>query len=223
MVGDQLREPIDLAVAHLQDAAGILEDRPGLKPPECDDLGNPVAAILALDVGDDLVAMGFAEVDVEIRHRHALRVEEAFEQQVQCQRVEIGNGQGPGDDRAGTGTTTRPHRNFVGLRPFDEVGDDQEVTGKSHAGDDIELIIKAFEIRLPLVLTAVLEPRGKSGMSIAPELLVLVAAKARQNWFSVRRGNSTALGNDRSIRQCFGQVGEQFRHRRRVLQPGVGR
>ena len=46
MVGDQLGEPVDLAIAHLQDAAGILEHRPGLQPPECDDLGDLVAAIL---------------------------------------------------------------------------------------------------------------------------------------------------------------------------------
>ena len=82
VVGDELGEAVDLAVAHLQHAAGVLEHGAGLQAAEGDDLGNPVAAVFALDVGDHLVAVGFAEVDVEVRHRHALGVQEALEQQV---------------------------------------------------------------------------------------------------------------------------------------------
>ena len=47
MVGHQLRQPVDLAVGHLQHAAGVLEHRPRLQPPEGDDLRDPVAAVLA--------------------------------------------------------------------------------------------------------------------------------------------------------------------------------
>ena len=80
--------------------------------------------------------MGFAEVDVEVGHRHALGIEEALEQQVERDRVEVGDGQRPGDDRARARAAARPDRNVVGLGPFDEVGDDQEVAGEPHAGDD---------------------------------------------------------------------------------------
>ncbi len=52
-------------------------------------------------VVDHLVAPVLAEIDVEIRHRHALGIEEALEQQIEAQRVEIGDGQRPGHDRAG--------------------------------------------------------------------------------------------------------------------------
>ena len=47
MVGDQLGEPVDLAVAHLQHAAGVLEHRARLQPPEGDDLRDLVAAVFA--------------------------------------------------------------------------------------------------------------------------------------------------------------------------------
>ena len=46
---------------------------------------------LLLDVLDDLVAPVHAEVDVEVRHRHALGVQEALEQQVVRDRIEVGD------------------------------------------------------------------------------------------------------------------------------------
>ena len=59
-----------------------------------------VGAVLVLDVVDDAVAPVLAEVDVEVGHRHALRIEEALEQQVVAQRIEVGDAQRVGDQRA---------------------------------------------------------------------------------------------------------------------------
>ena len=134
MVGDQLAQPVDLAIAHLQHAPGILQHRARLQLAEGDDLRDRVAAIFLLDIADDLAAPGFAEVDIEVGHRHALGVEEAFEQQAQLDRIEIGDGQRPGDDATGARTAPRPDRNVLLLGPFDEVGDDQEVAGESPCG-----------------------------------------------------------------------------------------
>ncbi len=81
VVGDQLGEAVDLAVRHLQHAPDVLEHGARLELPEGDDLRDLPAAVAALDVADDLAAPRFAEVDVEVGHRHALGVEEALEQQ----------------------------------------------------------------------------------------------------------------------------------------------
>src|SRR3954447_14527521 len=143
-----------MAVTHLEHSAGVLEHRPRLQSPEGDDLRDLVAAVLALDVGNDFVAMGFAEVDVEVRHRYALRVEEALEQQVKRDRIEIGDRQRPGDDRAGARAAPRTDRNVVALRSFDEGGDDEEVTGKSHPGNDVELVVEALQIRRAIVCSS---------------------------------------------------------------------
>ena len=45
-----------------------------------------------------------------------------------------------------------PDRNIVRLGPFDEVGDDQEVAGEPHAGDDVDLEIEAVAIGWLLLL-----------------------------------------------------------------------
>ena len=155
MVGDQLGEPIDLAVGHLQRPAGVLQHRARLHRPEGDDLRDPVGAVALLDVAQHLAAPGFAEVDVEIRHRHALGVEEALEQQAQLDRIEIGDGERPGDDRAGAGAAAGADRNPLALRPFDEVGDDQEIGGEAHLDDDVELEIEPVEIGLALLRSAI--------------------------------------------------------------------
>ena len=80
MVGDKLGEAIDLAIAHLQHTPGILQHGAGLQATEGDDLRDMIAAIFPLNVADHFLAPGFAEIDVEIRHRHAFRIKEAFEQ-----------------------------------------------------------------------------------------------------------------------------------------------
>ena len=85
---------------------------------------------------DDAVAAFLAEVDVEIRHRHALGIEEALEQQVEADRIEIGDRQRPGGNRPGAGATAGTDRDALRLRPLDEIGDDQEVAGEAHRSDD---------------------------------------------------------------------------------------
>ena len=137
MVGDQLGEPVDLAVGHLQHPAGILEHGAGLQFSEGDDLGDLVGAPALLDVTDHLAAPGFAEVDVEVGHRHALGIEEAFEQQAETDRIEIGDGEARRrPSRRPSRGPGRPGCHVLG--PSDEVGDDQEIAGKADAGDDVE-------------------------------------------------------------------------------------
>ena len=122
----QLGQLVDLAERHLQHAADVAHHAARQKRAEGDDLRDLVGAVPVAHVADHLVAPVLAEVDVEVRHRDALGIEEALEQQPEAQRIEVGDGERVGDERAGAGAASRPDRNAVVLRPFDEVGDDQE-------------------------------------------------------------------------------------------------
>ena len=66
---------------------------------------------LRLHVGDHLLPPLLAEVDVEVGHRDPLGIEEALEQQAEAQRIEAGDQQRPGDQRAGARAAARAHRN----------------------------------------------------------------------------------------------------------------
>ena len=103
----QLAEPVDLAVGHLQHAADVAQHAARLQRAEGDDLRHLVAAVALLHVADHLVAAVLAEVDVEVRHRHALGIEEALEEQPEAERVEVGDGERIGDQRAGARAAAR--------------------------------------------------------------------------------------------------------------------
>ena len=100
IIRHQLAEPVDLAVGHLQHAADVAEHGAGLKLTEGDDMGDAVGAITLAHIGDHLVAAVLAEIDVEVRHRDALRIEEALEQQPEADRIEVGDGERIGNERA---------------------------------------------------------------------------------------------------------------------------
>ncbi len=165
VVGHQFAQAVDLAVGHRQHPADIAQHRTRLQFAKGDDLRHPIAAIFLLDVADHLVAPVLAEIDVEIRHRHALGVEKALEQQAEAQRVEIGDRQRPGDDRAGARAAARPDRDALALRPLDKVGDDQEIAGKPHLDDRVELEFEPLAIgrRFRLVDPEPGEPRVEAG------------------------------------------------------------
>jgi hypothetical protein len=89
-------------------------------------------AVMLADVLDDPPAVVLTEVDIEVGHRHPLRIQEALEQQGVGERIEVGNTQAVGDQRTGAGTPARANRHAVVLGPVDEVGNDQEVAGEAH-------------------------------------------------------------------------------------------
>ena len=113
----QLAQPIDLPVGHLEHAADVAERGARLQRPEGDDLRDAVGAIALGDVVDHLVAALLAEIDVEVRHRHAVGIEEALEEQPEAKRIEIGDGERPGDHRAGAGAAARPDRDLFAPSP----------------------------------------------------------------------------------------------------------
>ena len=174
-VRHQLGDAIDHRIGHAEHAAGISHHGLRRHGAVGDDLADLVAPIGLGDVVDHLVAAVHAEVDVEVGHRHALRVQEALEQQVIGQRIEVGDAQRPGHQRAGAGTTARAHRDLVLLRPADEVGHDQEVAGEAHLDDDAQLAVEA-----PVVIFAgeiasqwvLLQPRLQAALGFVAQVAV---------------------------------------------------
>ena len=98
---DHLGDAVDLAVGHVERAAYVFDRGFGGHGVEGDDLRDLVAAVLAGDVVDDLAAAVHAEVDVDIGHGDALGVEEALEEQLVLQRIDVGDLHDVGDQRAG--------------------------------------------------------------------------------------------------------------------------
>ena len=225
--GHQLAEPVDLPVGHFEHASDVAERRARLQRSEGDDLRNPVAAVALLHVGDHLVAPLLAEVDVEVRHRHAVGIEEALEEEPEAKRIEVGDRQRPGDDRAGAGAAPRPDGNAARLRPFDEVGDDQEVARILHRRDDAELelqtlaVVLFFEaLRRPVRGEAAREPL----LRLPAKLRLLFTlgglrigsgrGEARQDWLRRVRTRVAAARDLDGVLQRLGHIAEARDHLR---------
>ena len=226
IIGHQLANAVDLAVGHFQHPADVAEHGAGLELAEGDDLGHPVAAVPVLNVGDDLVAQVLAEVDIEIRHRYPLGVEEALEQKAEAERVQVRDSQRPGGHRARPGAPARTDGDGLGLGPLDDVGDDQEIARQPHLDDDIELVVETLPVRLDRPLARGLihvgcedlgrEPGLEALLCLEPQLRGLVApafhGKGRQDGLAGLEHVGAALGDDQGVVHSLGQVGEQGAH-----------
>ena len=118
------------------------------KRSERDDLANLVAPVFLLNVLDHLFAAIHAEIDVEIRHRNPLGVQETFEKKRVTQRIKVGDRQSVRNERTGPRSAARSDRDVMILGPFDEVRHDQEVAGEPHAFDNVEFEVEAFLVFL---------------------------------------------------------------------------
>ncbi len=112
---------------------------------ERDDLRHPVGPVLLRDIADHPLAAAHREVDVDVRHRHALGIQEALEQQVVGQRVDVRDLQAVRHDAAGGAAAARADGDPVRLGVVDEVPDDQEIGVEAHRVDDAELQLHALD------------------------------------------------------------------------------
>ena len=233
---DELGEPVHLAERHLQDPPDVTQHAAREKRAEGDDLRNAVGAVAALHIGDHLVAAALAEIDVEVRHRHAFGIEEALEQKRETHGVEVGDGERVGDQRARAGATARPHGNALLLRVFDEVRDDQEVAGEFHLLDDVEF---EGEPRFVVSDREIMRGRMRRETRLEP-LLRLAAQFLRLGRFGVgsrciaggesRQDRLTGLWPVRTAQRdgdgivCrLGEIGEKRAHFRARLEAVLGR
>ena len=173
-------------------------------------------------VVDDAVAPVLAEVDVEVRHRHALGVEEALEEQVVAQRIEVGDAERIGHERAGARAAPRAHRHAVGLGPVDEVGDDEEVAREPHLHDGLHLELEALGVTRPRLVArgrvrvelrqAPVEPLVRLAAQIVLDRHPAGRGKVRQAALAERELEGAAARDLDRILERLGQVGEELRH-----------
>ena len=118
---------------------------PGLDGGEGDDLGDVVAAVALGRVADHLVPVAGVEVHVDVGHRDAARVEEALEQEVVLDRVEVGDPERVGHRAARRAAAARAHADVAVAGVLDEVPHDQEVRREPHRLDDLQLVGEALD------------------------------------------------------------------------------
>ena len=143
---NELGDAVAEEVRQVEHAADVANRRLRGHRAERRDLRHGVGAVLLLHVSDHAIAAALAEVDVEVRHRHALGIQESLEDEAVAHGVDVGDAQGVGDERACPGAAAGTHRHAVVLRPVDEIGDDQEVAGEPHLHDGRGLEVEPRDV-----------------------------------------------------------------------------
>ena len=106
-------------------------------------LHHLVLAVLAHHIVDYLLTPFVAEVNVDIRHGHTLRVQETLKEKVVAHRVYVGDSQRIGHNASCCGAPPRPHDDVPGAGVIDEIPHNQEVIHISHGTDNFQLIVQA--------------------------------------------------------------------------------
>ena len=217
----QFGQLVDLPQRHFQNTANIAHHPTRQKRAERDDLRDAIHAIPLANIGDDFVTAILAEVDIEIRHRNTFRIQKPLEQQIEAQRIQIGDGQRIGDQRPCTRAAPRPHRNALRFGPFDKIGNDEEISGELHIDDNVQLkrqpcgVIRFREIGCQTVLA---HPRNEARFRLCAqggnfvERCSVHRGKARQDRLACVRPNRTAAGNFDGVVERLGNIGKQLAH-----------
>ena len=118
----------------------------GFHRAEGNHLGDFVFAPAFRGVADHFAAAPVVEVDVDVGGGGAFRVEEPFEEEPVVDGVDIGDGEGVGDEGAGRRATAWAYSNADGAGVLDEFGHDEEVGGVAFHVDDADFVFGAFDV-----------------------------------------------------------------------------
>ncbi len=145
---DQRRHGLGDPVAHqvgiAEDASRIAHRGACLDRREGHDLRHPVGAVALGGVADHLRPVPLVEVHVDVGHLLAPGVQEALEEQVVADGVEVHDPEAVGHAASRRRASPGPHPDAAFPGVADQVPDHEEVGREPHAGDDPELVVDAF-------------------------------------------------------------------------------
>jgi hypothetical protein len=147
--GDQLRQPVAVAVAQPHHAAHVAHHRFRAHGAEGDDLRDGTAPVFFADVFDDVRPAVIGKINVNIRRIDALGIQEPLEQQGVADRVHVRDFEQVGDDRTG-GAAARHAGNALFAPVPDEIRDDEKVGDEARFINDRQFMLQPVNDRLDL-------------------------------------------------------------------------
>ena len=143
---ERLGQPVDGIGREAERLGDLAHRRAGAVGDDGADHGGVVLAVAGVEVLDDLLAAVDVEVDVDVRQRARL-VDEALEEELVGDRVDLGDAQAVGHDRV-TGAPPPLADDLAAPRELHQVPDDEEELGQVGAVDDVELVRQLVECTL---------------------------------------------------------------------------
>ena len=211
-------QPVDRVLAQPHGPAGVAQGTAGAVGHHRRRQPGPFAAVLAVDVLDDLLAALVLEIHVDVGHFAPFGRDEALEQQVDAARIDRGDLQAVAHRRVGGRATSLAQDAHAAGGP-DDVGHGKEIGGVFQFADERQFV---FERR---------PHPGRNALRIAPgrafpgqglEFLLGRAAFVHHLLgvlvAQLSEGEATALGDLHCIGQGTGMIAEEGGHPRGGLE-----
>ena len=96
-LGNHRGDETGLRGSHPHHASHVAHDATALELVEGGDLSDARLTVLGADVLNDAITLVHAEINVEVGHGHAFRVQEALEEEPVGDRVQVGDAKRPSD------------------------------------------------------------------------------------------------------------------------------
>ncbi len=229
---DHPRHPLDLPRRQPQRLAEVAHRAARAVGREGGDQRRAVGAVAAVDLGDQDLADVAGEVEVDVGHRRHLLVEEAGDEEVGLDRVDVGEPGQVADDRADArpppparrqhrpGRARPPHPDRDLARQLEQVAVQEEEPGEAEVADHPQLLLQP---------ALGLAPVGGAGVALgepAPAVLGQVAVGAGVLGARVAVAElggevePQPLRQPQRLRHRLGMLGEAQRH---PLRRGEGR
>ena len=103
-------------------------------------------AIFVRHVLDNLLTFLFRKIAVNVGHAHPSRGQKPLKHQIIRDRIHLGNPQAERHEAPGGRPPSRPHGDLMGLSVPYKIADDEEIIGKSHLVDGLQLIVQPLAI-----------------------------------------------------------------------------
>ena len=221
---DHPRHPLDLPRRQPEGLAEVAHRAPRTVGGEGGDQRRAVGAVAAVDLGDQDLADVAGEVEVDVGHRGDLLVEEAGDEEVGLDRVDVGEPGQEADDRAdarapppprrqhrpGRARPPHPHRHLA--RQLEQVAVQEEEPGEAEVADHPQLLLQPALGLAPIggARIAVVEPGPADLGQVAVGAVVLGARVAVAELGG--EVEAQPLGEPHRLRHRLGVLGEAARH-----------
>ena len=204
-------DPVHFVVGHAQAASHVAQGGLCSHRAESDDLGDLLAAVFVDDVVQHFVSPVVLEVEVDVGHFLAFKVQEPFKDQPVFQGVDIGDIQTVEGD---TGCRAAPHtvQDFALAYELDDVPNYQEVISEAGVLDHLQLILQplhglvlrrwvALLESVPAQLSQVFIGAGVSGHRVLGQVSLVEVEL-----------HIAHIGDQVGVAQRFREVREKLRH-----------
>ncbi len=138
---NQFGEAVCIGKGQIQHACHIPDRRSCRHRSKSDDMCNLRFSIFFNHIIDHALASVIIKIDIYIRHRYPLGIQESLKQQIIFQRIDVGYTGAIGYNRTCCRPTSRPNKYIHIAGGRNEILYNQKVSGKTHFFDDIQLMV----------------------------------------------------------------------------------